>query len=73
MELEIVIRLQLQVEDIQGVLVGMDRLPGRYSTDGADYTTEIFDEVETGTWERTEDTLVLNPDGSDGSTVLNKL
>ena len=73
MELEIVIRLQLQVEDIQGVLVGMDGLPGSYSLNGADYTTEIFDEVETGTWERTEDTLVLNPDGSDGLTVLNKL
>ncbi len=73
MELEIVIRLQLQVEDIQGVLVGMDQLPGSYSLDGADYTIEIFDEVETGTWERTEDSLVLNPDGSDGLTVLKKL
>lgn len=73
MEIEIVIRLQLQVEDIQGVLVGTDLLPGSYTLDGADYTIEIFDEVETGTWERMEDTLVLNPDGSDGLTVLNKL
>lgn len=73
MEIEIVIRLQLQVEDIQGVLVGADLLPGSYTLDGADYTIEIFDEVETGTWERMEDTLVLNPDGSDGLTVLKKL
>ena len=73
MELEIVIRLQLQVGDIQGVLVGADLLPGSYTLDGADYTIEIFDEVETGTWERTEDSLVLNPDGSDGLTVLKKL
>ena len=73
MALEIVIRLQLQVEDIQGVLVGTDRLPGSYSLVGSAYTTEIFDEVETGTWERTEDTLVLNPDGSDGLTVMEKL
>ena len=73
MELEIVIRLQLQVEDVRGELVGMDQLPGSYSLVGSAYTTEIFDEVETGTWERTEDTLVLNPDGSDGTTVLNKL
>ena len=73
MELEIVIRLQLQVEDVRGELVGMDQLPGSYSLVGSAYTTEIFDEVETGTWERTENTLVLNPDGSDGTTVLNKL
>lgn len=73
MELEIVIRLQLQVGDIQGVLVGTDLLPGSYSLVGSAYTTEIFDEVETGTWERTEDSLVLNPDGSDGLTVLKKL
>ena len=73
MALEIVIRLQLQVEDIQGVLVGTDRLPGSYYLVGSAYTTEIFDEVETGTWERTEDTLVLNPDGSDGLTVMEKL
>ena len=70
MELEIIIRLQLQVEDVQGVLVGADRLPGSYSLIGSDYTTEIFDEVETGTWERTEDTLVLNPEGADAATVL---
>ena len=73
MELEIVIRLQLQVENIQGVLVGEDQLPGNYSVNGSTYTTEIFDEIETGTWKRTEDTLVLNPDGSDGLTVLKKL
>ncbi len=73
MELEIVIRLQLQVEDILGVLVGTDRIPGNYSVIGSAYTTETFDEVETGTWERTEDTLVLNPDGSDGLTVMKKL
>lgn len=73
MELEIVIRLQLQVEDIQGVLVGTDWIPGSYSLNGADYTTEIFDEAETGTWEQTEDTLVLNPDASDGLTVLKRL
>ncbi len=73
MELEIVIRLQLQVGDIQGVLVGTDLLPGSYSLVGSAYTTEISGEAETGTWERTEDTLVLNPDGSDGLTILNKL
>ena len=73
MELEIVIRLQLQVEDIQGELVGMDQLPGSYSLVGSAYTTEIFGEAETGTWELTEKKLVLNPDGSDGLTILNKL
>ena len=73
MEIEVVIRLQLQVEDIQGVLVGRDQIPGSYSLIGSTYTTEIFDEVETGTWERTEDTLLLNPEAADGLTVLKKL
>ena len=73
MELEIVIRLQLQVEDIQGVLVGTDWISGSYSLMGSDYTTEIFDEVETGTWERTGDTLVLNPEGANASTILKRL
>ena len=73
MEIEIVIRLQLQVEDIQGVLVGKDQLPGSYALIGSAYTIKIADEVETGTWQRTEDTLILNPDGGDGLTVLKKL
>ena len=73
MTIEIVIRLQLQVEDTRGVLIGMDQIPGSYSLVSSAYTTETFDEVEAGTWERTEDTLVLNPDGSDGLTVMNKL
>ncbi len=73
MEIEVVIRLELQVGDTQGVLVGKDRIPGSYSLVGAAYTTEIFDEIETGTWQRTGDTLVLNPDEADGSTVLQKL
>ena len=73
MEIEIVIRLQLQVEDIQGVLVGKDQVPGNYSLIGSTYTTEISDEVETGAWSRADDTLTLNPDGADGSTVLKKL
>ena len=73
MTIEIVIRLQMQVEDIQGVLVGMDQIPGSYSLISSAYTTETFDEVETGTWQRTGDTLVLNPDGGDGLTVMKKL
>ena len=73
MEIVIVIRLQLQVEDIQGVLVGRDEIPGSYSLLGSTYTTEIFGEVETGTWQRTGDTLVLNPEAADGLTVLKKL
>lgn len=73
MEIEIVIRLQLQVEEIQGVLVGRDQIPGSYSLTGSTYTTEIYDEVETGTWQRTGDTLVLNPEAADGLTVLKKL
>ena len=73
MEIEIVIRLQMQAGDIQGVLVGRDQIPGSYSLIGAAYRTEIFDEVETGTWQRTGDTLILNPEGVDGSTILNKL
>ena len=73
MEIEIVIRLQLQVEDVQGVLIGRDEIPGSYSLIGSDYTTEIAGEVETGTWQRTGNTLILNPDGADGSTVLKKL
>ena len=73
MEIEIVIRLQLQVEGIQGVLVGKDEIPGTYFLIGSTYTTEIADEVETGTWQRTGDTLILNPEGADGSTILNKL
>ena len=73
MEIEVVIRLQLQVEGIQGVLIGRDQIPGSYSLTGSTYTTEIFDEVETGTWQRTGDTLILNPEGADGSTILNKL
>ena len=73
MQIEIVIWLQLQVEDIQGVLVGKDKIPGSYSLIGSAYTTEIFDEVETGTWQIAPDTLILNPDGADGLTVLRKL
>lgn len=73
MEIEVVIRLQLQVGDIQGALIGRDEIPGSYSLIGSDYTTEIADEVETGTWQRTGDTLTLNPNGGDGLTVLRKL
>lgn len=73
MEIEITIRLQMQVGAIQGVLVGKDQIPGSYSLIGSAYTTEIFDEVETGTWQRTGDALILNPDGADGLTVLRKL
>ena len=73
MEIEIVIRLELQVGDTQGVLVGKDQIPGSYSLTGSNYATEIGDEVETGTWRRTGDTLVLNPNEADGSTVLQKL
>ncbi len=73
MEIEVVIRLELQVGDTQGILVGKDQIPGSYSLIGSAYTTEIFDEMETGTWQRTGDTLVLNPDEADGSTVLQKL
>lgn len=73
MELEIVIRLQLQVGDIQGVLVAKEQTPGSYSLIGSDYTTEIFDEVETGTWEQSGDTLTLKPERAGGLTVLKKL
>lgn len=73
MEIEIVIRIQMQVQGIQGVLIGRDQLPGTYSLIGSAYTTVIADEVETGTWQQTGDTLILNPDGADGLTVLNKL
>ena len=73
MEIEVVIRLQVQVEDIQGVLIGRDQIPGGYSLIGSTYTTEIFDEVETGAWQRTGDTLVLNPEAAEGLTVLEKL
>ena len=73
MEIEIIIRLQLQAGDIQGVLVGKDQIPGSYSLIGSAYTTEIADEVETGAWQRTGDTLILNPDGGNGLTVLKKL
>ena len=73
MEIEIVIQLQLQVENIQGVLVGRDHIPGSYSLIGSTYTMEIADEVETGTWQRTGDTLILNPDESESLTVLEKL
>ena len=71
--IEVVIRLQVQVEDIQGVLVGKDEIPGNYLLSSSAYTTEIADEVETGTWQRTGDTLILNPDEADGSTVLKEL
>ena len=73
MEIEIVIRLRLQVAEIQGVLVGKDQIPGSYALIGSGYTTEIFDEVETGTWQRTGDALILNPEGADGLTILKKL
>ena len=73
MELEIVIRLQMQVEDIQGVLVGVDHIPGSYSLIGAAYTMEIGDEIETGTWQQTGNTLILNPAEAEGFTVLNRL
>ena len=73
MEIEIVIRLRMQVAGIQGVLIGKDQIPGSYSLIGSAYTTEIADEVETGTWQRTGDTLILNPEGADGLTVLKKL
>ena len=73
MEIEIIIRLQMQVGAIQGVLVGKDKILGRYSLIGSAYTTEIFDEVETGTWQIAQDTLILNPEGADGLTVLKKL
>ena len=77
MAIEIVIRLQLQVEDIQGVLVGKDEIWGNYSLSGSTYTMEINgddSEVETGTWGRTGDTLTLNPDKAHGPTkVLKKL
>ena len=71
MDIEIVIRVQMQ--GIQGVLVGKDTITGNYSLTGSDYTTEIADEVETGTWNRIEDTLTLNPHGGDASTILKKL
>ena len=73
MEIEIVIQLQIQGEGIQGVLIGRDQIPGSYSLIGFAYTTEIFDEVETGIWQRTGDTLILNPDGAESLTVLEKL
>ncbi len=73
LEIEIVIRVKMQVEDIQGVLVGKDEIPGNYLLSGSAYTTEIADEVETGTWGRTGDTLILNPHEADGSTVLKEL
>ena len=73
MEIEIVIQLTLQGEDIQGILIGKDQIPGTYSLTGSNYAIEIGDEVETGTWQRTGDTLTLNPDEADGSTVLQKL
>ena len=76
MEIEIVIRLQLQVEDIQGVLVGKDEIWGNYSLSGSTYTMEINSddsEVETGTWDRTGDTLILNPHEADAPTVLKRL
>ncbi len=73
MVIEVVIRLQLQVEAIQGVLVGKDQIQGNYALSGSAYTTEIADEVETGSWQRTENTLTLNPNGANVSTVLKKL
>ncbi len=72
-EIEIVIQLRLQVEAMQGVLVGRDQIPGSYSLIGSAYTTEIAGEVETGTWQLTGDALILNPEGADGLTILNKL
>ena len=73
MEIDIVLRLEMQVADIQGVLVGRDKIQGSYSLIGSTYTTEIVDEVEVGTWQRTGDILVLNPKDQDGLTVLKKL
>ena len=73
MEIGIVIRLELTVGDTQGVLIGKDQIPGAYSLTGSNYAIEIGDEVETGIWQRTGDTLTLNPDEADGSTVLQKL
>ena len=73
MEIEIVIQLRLQVEAMQGVLVGKDQIPGSYSLIGSAYTTEIAGEVEMGTWQLTGDALILNPDGAEGLTVLKKL
>ena len=73
MEIGIVIRLELTVGDTQGVLIGKDEIPGTYSLTGSNYATEIGDEVEMGTWQQTGDTLTLNPEGVDGSTVLQKL
>ena len=73
MEIEIVIQLRLQVEAMQGVLVGKDQIPGSYSLIGSAYTTEIAGEVETGTWQLTGDALILNPEGAEGLTVLKKL
>ena len=73
MQIEIVIRIQMQVQDIQGVLIGRDQISGNYSMVGSTYTTEIADEVETGTWQRTDDILVLNPEEGEGLTVLKKL
>ena len=72
-EIEIVIRIQMQVENIQGVLVGRDQIRGTYSLIGSSYATEIADEVETGTWQRTGEILLLNPEGAEGLTVLKKL
>ena len=73
MEIDIVIRLEMQVEDIQGVLVGRDTIQESYSLIGSTYTTEIAEEVETGTWQRTGDILMLNPEDGEGLTVLKKL
>ena len=73
MEIEIVIQLRLQVEAMQGVLVGRDQIPGSYALNGSAYTTEIAGEIETGTWQRTGDALILNPEGAEGLTVLKKL
>ena len=66
MEIEIVIQLTLQGEELQGVLIGKDQIAGTYSLLGSGYTTEIGDEVETGTWQQTGDTLTLNPEGANG-------
>lgn len=73
MEIGIVIRLDLTVGGTQGMLTGKDQIPGTYSLTGSTYATEIGDEVETGTWNRTGDTLTLNPEGANSPTVLNKL
>ena len=40
MEIEILIQLTLQGEDIQGVLIGKDQIPGTYSLTGSNYATE---------------------------------